>query len=496
MDIILASSEVVPFAKTGGLADVAGALPRELNRLGNRVTVFLPAYGHCHRAGLPIEPTDVELEIPLGSKLVEGRLLRSQLPDSDVVVYLVDQPDYFHRDELYTFSGKDFQDNCERFVFFCRGVLESIRLLGLNPQLIHANDWQTALIPALLRTEYSEVPQYEKIASLITIHNLAYQGIFWHWDMLLTGMDWKYFNWKQMEFYGKLNLLKTGIAFADIINTVSPTYAKEIQTPEQGCGLHHALQFRSNEIFGIINGIDPKEWNPKTDSHLPANYDVNDFEEGKRACKEHLQKEGGLPVDHTLPLVGIVGRLAEQKGWSLIIPVMEKWLASRDVQWIVLGTGQPEYHDALAGLAEKYPDKLALTLDFSNQLAHQIEAGSDIFLMPSQYEPCGLNQMYSMAYGTIPVVRRTGGLADTVVHANHETVANQTANGFWFENFSESELESALDEAVRVYSVEKETWSQLIRTGMNHDWSWTASAKAYQALYQHTLAKHSSRLPA
>ncbi len=489
MDILFASSEATPFAKTGGLADVAGALPRELSRLGHRVTVFLPAYRSCLNSGIPIEPTEIEFEIPLGTKLVEGNLLHSRLPGSDVTFYLVNQPDYFDRKHLYTVKGKDYVDNCERFVFFCRSVLESVRMLDLSPEIIHANDWQTGLIPALLKTEYVGTATFENIASLITIHNLAYQGSFWHWDMLLTGLDWKYFNWRQMEFYGQLNLLKTGIAFADAISTVSPTYAQEIQTPAQGCGLHDTLQHRSDELTGILNGIDVNDWNPQTDPVLAANYDVTNFVAGKSACKAVMQKESGLVADQNIPMIGIIGRLESQKGWSLILPVMKQWLETLDVQWVILGTGQADYQAVLNRLKRTYPDKLALTLDFSNELAHQIEAAADIFLMPSEFEPCGLNQMYSMAYGTVPVVRRTGGLADTVVNATTETIADKTANGFSFQPFTVEDLESSIALAVDMFVNDRSTWNQLIETGMRCDWSWAASARKYVELYKQTVTR-------
>ena len=333
-----------------------------------------------------------------GSSSVSGQLLRGKLPESNVTVYFVQQTDYFDRDQLYGENGKDDTDNCERFVFFSRSVLDSLRLLDYQPDLIHVNDWQVGLIPALLKIEYAGTPGYETVSSLLTIHNLAYQGSFWHWDMLLTGLDWKYFNWKELEFHGRLNLLKSAIVFADSINTVSPTYAREIQTPEHGCGLESVLGFRSSVLSGILNGIDKTEWNPATDDRIALNYDKSSWLQGKAVCKAVLQDEMKLPQVPDVPLVGIVGRLAVQKGWSLIIPVLQRWLETRSVQWVVLGTGQPEYHQALSKLHRAFPDKLSVELGFSNDLAHRIESGADIFLMPSQYEPCGLNQMYSLTY--------------------------------------------------------------------------------------------------
>lgn len=496
MNILLASSEVVPFAKTGGLADVCGALPGEIEELGHQVTVFMPAFRSIHQANTKIESTDIRLEIPLGNKIVTGTLLTSKLPGTNVTVYFVDQPHFFDRDGLYGSDGQDYEDNCQRFIFFSRAVLESIRLLQLDTHLIHANDWQTGLIPALLHCEYAENSIYENIASLITIHNMAYQGSFWHWDMLLTGLDWKYFNWKQMEHFGQLNLLKTGIVFADSINTVSPTYAHEIQTPEQGCGLEGTLIHRARDLSGILNGIDTNEWNPATDPHLPTNFHPPsqpgqpisaESLQAKTICKTDLQAESKLKQDPDTPLVGIVGRLASQKGWSLILPVMRNWLQHTDVQWVVLGTGDPDYHHVLNSLHRQHPHQLSVTLDFSNELAHRIEAGADMFLMPSEYEPCGLNQLYSMAYGTIPVVRRTGGLADTVVNATVESIENGTANGFSFDEFTHSAMEHALSKAVRMYYEDRETWNGLMSTGMASDWSWSSSAQKYCELYANTI---------
>jgi starch synthase len=494
MNILLASSEVVPFAKTGGLADVAGALPQELEKLGHNVTVFMPSYACVHKVGMMIEPTGVELKIPVNQDIVIGRLLKSKIPDTKVDVYFVEHAEYFDRPQLYGEQGSDYPDNCERFTFFCRSVLESIRLLGLDVDVIHANDWQTGLLPALLKCEYAENPIYSDIASLITIHNLAYQGVFGPEKMATTGLDQKFFNWQQMEFYGKLNLLKTGLVFSDSINTVSPTYSIEIQGSEQGCGLEGILQQRAKCLTGIINGIDVTDWNPKTDHHIPANFDAN-FDpktgpEGKAICKSELQKESKLEVNPEIPLIGIVGRLAVQKGWSLILPVLREWLATENVQWVILGTGDPDYHHVLTSLHRSHPSKLGLTLGFSNEFAHRIEAGSDVFVMPSEYEPCGLNQMYSMAYGTVPVVRRTGGLADTVINASPESIENGTATGFSFDEFKKTSLENALAKAVRMYRDDPVRWRQLMLNGMKRDWSWSASAKKYESLYRQTKLRH------
>ncbi|MCA9215237.1 MAG: glycogen synthase, partial [Planctomycetales bacterium] len=401
--------------------------------------------------------------------------------------YFVQQDDYFDRAELYRENGEDYRDNCERFVFFSRAVLESIRLLDLKIDLIHANDWQTGLIPAYLKIEYDRAPGYDNIASLLTIHNMAYQGQFWHWDMLLTGIDWKYFNWHQMEFYGGLNLLKTGLVFADSINAVSPTYSEEIQNTSLGCGLEDVLFNRRDALSGIIDGVDYNVWNPAIDSHIASTYSPESWQDGKAACKAALQREFGLPENAGTPLLGIVGRLAEQKGFDLISQVMEHWVQWNDVQWVILGTGEPKYHELLKRLSSQFPDKLAVRLEFSDDLAHKIEAGADIFVMPSQYEPCGLNQLYSLKYGTVPVVHKTGGLADTIADANGENLATGRANGFSFSNYDAGGLEHALNRACETFRHDKPMWAQLVATGMRQDWSWKTSAQKYVELYEQTV---------
>ncbi len=486
MKILFVASEAVPFAKTGGLADVSGALPIELERLGHQVTLILPGYQGIHAAGIPIEPTGVSFEVAIGSKTVSGSFLKSQLPASGVTVYFVDQPQYYDRPGLYQEDGEDYRDNCERFVFFLRGVLEAVRLLELDVDVIHANDWQTGLVPAYLKIEYRGVPGYEQIGTLFTIHNMAYQGMFWHWDMLLTGLDWKYFNWQQMEFFGNLNLLKTGLIFADRLNTVSPRYAEEIQTAPLGCGLEGVLQQRRAVLSGIVNGVDYREWDPQTDPNLPANYGPDTFAKGKTACKAALQTELDLPVVPRTPLLAFIGRLTDQKGVDLLAATVRDWVQTHDAQWVFLGTGDPSYHEQFAMLAERFPRKVAARLEFSNLLAHRIEAGADIFVMPSRFEPCGLNQLYSLKYGTVPVVRATGGLADTVVDWNEATAADGTATGFAFSEYSALALSESLQRACRVYAA-PENWCRLVQAGMRQDWSWATSARQYVELYEQTV---------
>lgn len=489
MNILLATTEAVPFAKTGGLGDVAGALPNELARLGCNVTVVMPAFRHIYGAGRAIEGVEATFDVPVGGKVIRGRVLKSTLPGDLVTVYFIDQPTYFDREHLYGEGGKDYPDNCERFVFFSRAVLELIRVLKLQVDVVHVNDWQTGLIPAYLATEYRESPEHENLASVLTIHNMAYQGRFWHWDMLLTGLDWSHFNWRELEYYGDINLLKAGIVFADAINTVSPRYASEIQTPEQGYGLEGVLQSRASVLRGIINGIDEGEWNPETDPHIARNYSVDTWRVGKESCKASLQKELHLAPIPNAPLVGMVGRLASQKGWDLILALMERWIEHADIQWAILGSGDHSYHDKLQKLAARYPGKIGLRLEFSNALAHRIEAGSDLFLMPSHYEPCGLNQLYSLRYGTVPVVHETGGLADTIVNLTDATRNTRTATGFSFSKYHVDSLADSLHYALECYRHDPGTWTQLVETGMNRDWSWKRSAREYVNLYEDAVRR-------
>lgn len=486
MNVLFATAEAVPFCKTGGLGDVCGSLPTELVSRGIRPTIVLPGFRQALESGRPIERTGIEFEVPIAGRAVAGSLLKSYLPNSEVPVYLVEQPGYFDRPGLYGEGGGEYKDNCERFVFFNRAVLEAIELVAPDTQVVHAHDWTTGLLPVYLKTLAGRNVAYDQIASLFTIHNLAYQGAFWHWDMELTGLDWKYFNWQQMEFYGQLNFMKSALVFADALSTVSPTYAKEIQHQEHGCGLDGVLQDRSRDLFGVLNGCDYSVWNPETDPHIAKQYSADDFVAGKAECKRALQEELGLPQRPEVPLISIVGRLADQKGFDLIAPLIPQFAQRGAVQWAILGTGEPKYHQLLADLAERYPEQLAVRLEFSNPLAHRLEAGGDLFLMPSRYEPCGLNQMYSLRYGTVPVVRATGGLADTITDATDHTLATGTANGFSFVEYTADALAGTIERALSLYRT-PDAWRRLVRTGMNQDWSWQSSAEQYRRVYGETL---------
>lgn len=492
LNIAFVASEAVPLAKTGGLADVCGVLPRELAKLGHKCVLFLPGYRRALASGLPLEVTDYGFTIPMGGRHMACRLLKTQLPGSEVDVILVDQPQYFDRDALYGDAQGDYRDNCERFAFFCRAVVHAIEQMGLRPDIVHCHDWQTGLVPAYIATGTGGYSWMPGASSIMTVHNLGYQGRFWHYDMVHTGLDWQYFNWKQMEFYGDVSFLKTGLVFSDAVTTVSPTYAQEIRTPEHGCGLDGVLRDRGDTFVGIVNGVDYEVWNPATDRWLPQTYDINNWRIGKRDCKQQLRAELGLSSSDTV-LVGIVSRLAAQKGWDLIIPLMQRWLQSpRPVQWVVLGTGEEPIETELKQLADHNRARLAARLEFSESLAHRIEAASDIFLMPSQYEPCGLNQLYSLRYGTVPVVHATGGLTDTVLDASPANLSQGIATGFAFDGYRLDELERTLGRAIEICRTEPSLWAKLVENGMQQDWSWHRSALQYAELYERTAASKRS----
>ncbi|MGL4513122.1 MAG: glycogen synthase GlgA [Lacipirellulaceae bacterium] len=482
MNILFATTEAVPFCKTGGLGDVCGSLPLALAARGLRPTLIMPGFRHALESGQRIEPTGVRFELQIGRKMVAGEYLRSTLPGSDVPVILVEQHHYFNRPQLYRERDEDYRDNCERFVFFNRAVLDAIERLDLRPDVLHCHDWPTGLLPAYLKTTHADVPALAGVASLFTIHNLAYQGNFWHWDMELTGLGWEHFNWQQLEFYGQLNFLKSGLVFADLLSTVSPRYAVEIQDPPMSCGMEGVLRQRRDELFGILNGADYDVWDPAIDPHIAANYSADDYAVGKPLCKAALQAELGLAQRPDAPLLASVGRLADQKGFDLIADVLPRLAKQSDAQWVLLGTGDQRYEALLTRLASEHPDRVAVRIGFSNELAHRIEAGADMFLMPSRYEPCGLNQLYSLKYGAVPIVRETGGLADTVTNATDATLAAGTANGFSFGDASSYALQMAIDRACRAYH-QPETWRQLVTTGMRQDWSWDRSAGLYTELY-------------
>ncbi|MEM9365400.1 MAG: glycogen/starch synthase [Planctomycetota bacterium] len=517
MNIVYLSSEVVPFAKTGGLADVCGALPREVAALGHRCHVIMPAFPSTKQTSNAVQTTNMSFAVPMSpGKLVGCRVLQTQLPDSQVPVWLLDQPQYFDRPSLYGDAWGDYKDNAERFAFFSRAAIMAMELLPWPVDVVHCNDWQTGIVPALLKARSPmERPRVESpsrigaaghatsseepflgrgqiatsdplanATTVLTVHNLAYQGEFPAEQFPWTGLGWDHFLPESFEFYGRLNFLKTGVVCADEITTVSPTYAKEITTSLHGCGLDPILRGRQDRLTGIINGVDNQVWNPSTDSHLFENYDVESWVSGKAANKRGLQSEVGLPIDSAVPLMGLVGRLASQKGWNMILPIIERHLKeNRPTQWVVLGSGDESIAQPLKKLSEAFPQQLAVYLGFSNALAHRIEAGADLFIMPSLYEPCGLNQLYSMIYGTPCVVTSTGGLVDTIVDANAETIAAGTATGFHMDGFDAEALDRCINRALHTRYHHPTDWQAIATNGMRQDWSWRSSAQEYLRVY-------------
>jgi len=474
--ILLISSEVEPFAKTGGLADVAGALPKALAGLGHDVRVLMPKYRGVERHAGSLTPIIPHLQVPIADRTAEGAWLEGRM-GAGIPIYFLAQDQYYDRDALYGTAEGDYWDNCERFVFFCRAAVEGLKHLGWIPQVIHANDWQTGLVPVYLETLYRDDPALAKIATLFTVHNLAYQGVFWHYDVPMTGLGWDLFTPAGIEYYGKLNFLKGGLVFGDLLTTVSRTYAREIQTPEFGCGLEGVLQERSQALHGVINGIDYEIWNPASDGAIPKGYTADDLQ-GKRACKAALQEELGL-AQEPAPLVGMVTRLVEQKGLTLVLDALPG-LRAEGVQLALLGSGEPALEEAFGDAAAKHAGRVAVRLGYDAALARRIYAGADCFLMPSRYEPCGLGQLISLRYGTIPLVRWTGGLADTVKEFD---LARETGTGFGFAPFSHEALLECAGRALAVFR-QPRLWQRLVRNAMAEDFSWEASAREYVSLYR------------
>lgn len=487
MRILEISPEVVPFAKTGGLADVVGTLPIALEGLGHQAAVLMPLYKQARDVARDLVPVGDPVSVPIGDTVRTGQLWKAVLPGTNIPAYLLQMDEFYNRDGLYGNASGDFRDNAERFIFLCRAGLEAVRRLGVHYDIVHAHDWQTALVPVYLKTHFARDPVFAGTRSVLTLHNLGYQGVFWHWDMKLTGLDWSLFNYRQLEYWGKINLLKGGMVFADALTTVSPRYAREIQTREFGYGLEGVLQDRGRDLRGIVNGIDTVEWDPATDRLLPERYSLQSLK-GKAACKAALQKKCGLAqLSH--PLFGFVGRLVEHKGIDLLVHMLEG-LLQLDIQVVVLGTGEDRYQKALTALATKQPKKMAVVIGFVNQLAHEIHAGADFFLMPSRYEPCGLNQLYGLRYGSVPIVRETGGLADTVVEATDANLANGTGTGFVFRNDSVEEFRAAVARAIKAYDGGNgAAWKTLLKNGMSQDWSWKRSAAEYAALFEGLVAR-------
>jgi len=488
LKILLVSPEVVPFAKTGGLADVAGALSKVLSRMGCDVKTILPKYKMVDEKKYGLEKLNCSLpEIRIGEKTTKFKIKKCHLSDSGAEYLFLENKEYFDRDELYSDkkTGQDYEDNDERFILFARGALETVRALNWKPDLIHCNDWQSAMIPAYLKTIFEEDQFFSKTATLLTIHNIAYQGNFPRSTFDKLGLDkGLFYPLSPFEYWGGLNFLKIGISYADLINTVSEKYSQEIQSgPEFGYGMEGILKDRSRDIYGVLNGADYEEWSPERDKLIPYNFGKGNLQV-KIKNKEFLLKQAGLGTDGNIPLIGMISRLADQKGFDLLYQIADK-LLSLQVKLVILGTGEQKYHLFLTELEKKYPDKAKIYLKYDNKLAHLIEAGSDIFLMPSRYEPCGLNQMYSLRYGTVPIVRETGGLADTIQDYDSQ---NQRGTGFVFKDYNGEELLSAIKRALVLFK-NRAAWTNLMIQGMEKDFSWEASAKKYLQLYNKAVEK-------
>ena len=483
-EVVFVTAELASLAQSGGLGDVSRALPRALAGLGFAVSVVLPLYRSVRERAIALEPAG-EIDMPTGERGV--RIFRAPGVLDPAILYLVEHDFYFDRPGLYGDSRGEYGDNLERFSFFSRSALEAIARLPLGADVVHANDWHTGLVPALLATVYATHPTLGDAASVFTIHNLAYQGRFGVERLAATGLPWSAFHIEGVEYYGGINLMKAGIAYADAITTVSRRYAEEICTPEYGEGLDGLLRARRDHLFGILNGIDDEVWNPETDPHIAERYGARTLD-GKRACKYALAREMALTTSAETPLVGMVSRLSAQKGCDILLGVAEDVLAL-GVALVVLGAGERALEDGLRALAARHPGRVAVRIGFDEPLAHRIEAGADMFLMPSRYEPSGLNQMYSLRYGTVPVVRATGGLADTVRDPSEDP---ERPNGFKFVRPWGTDLVAALRRAVAAYA-DGRVWERSMRTGMAEDFSWRRSARSYGDLYRRIFSLHSSR---
>ncbi|HET7004520.1 MAG TPA: glycogen synthase GlgA [Candidatus Binatia bacterium] len=479
MKIAMIASEANPFAKTGGLADVLGTLSVALEHLGHEVTVILPAYRCALQGGFALQETGTTVTVPVADRHESGTILRSMI-GKNVSALLIRADRYFDRDFLYGTATKDYPDNAERFTFFCRAALE---LLRQDPaDIIHAHDWQAALAIVFLKTQAASYRETAGAKTVFTIHNLGFQGIFPQSEWKLFNLDKVFFTPQFLEFYDAINLMKGALVFADKLTTVSPTYAQEIMTPNQGFGLEGIIQQRAADLVGILNGVDYSDWNPWTDSFIKHHYGKNSLTI-KDDCKKSLCEAVGLPHRPATPLLAMISRLTVQKGFDLVEAVFDN-LMERDVQFILLGSGEPRFENFFNAAAARYGDRVAIRIGFDERLAHQIEAGADLFLMPSRYEPCGLNQMYSLKYGTPPIVRAVGGLKDSVQDYDP---ANNSGTGFVFTSDDADALLGAIDRGLLAYR-DKANWTALRRRAMAMDFSWERSAQHYRDIYKSLLS--------
>ncbi|HEY63066.1 MAG TPA: glycogen synthase [Caldilineae bacterium] len=480
LKILFLSAEVVPFAKTGGLADVAGSLPKAIRALGHDIRIAMPRYGRVSPDRFDLRPKLDPFPVPLDDMEEPASILEGHIGE-DVPVYFVENARLFDREGIYMYP-----DDAERFIFYCRAALEMCRQMGWRPDVIHCNDWHTAIIPNWMQTVYRDDPFFKDTATLYTIHNLAYQGIFGYRVLEIAGLE-EYGFIAHPDLAPDLNdvvdLMARGILFADIINTVSERYAREILTPEFGERLDPILRDRRDRLFGVLNGIDYEVFNPATDPHIASRFD-SDHLEARRPNKAALQREAGLPEREDIPLIGAISRLSDQKGFDLIAEIIDAWMQHVPSQFILLGTGEQRYHELFEGIQERYPDRVAVFLTFNAPLAQRIYAGTDMFLMPSRFEPCGLGQMIAMHYGSVPIVRATGGLADTVRDYDPRT---GEGNGFSFKSYDALALYAALVRAVETFKY-RDVWRRLMLRGMRADFSWQRSARKYVDLYYRAIA--------
>ncbi len=485
--ICYVSSEVEPFAKTGGLADVAGALPVALKELGQDIRLMMPKFKIINERKFVLREVIRlrEVKIELGGQEYVANGKTAFLPNSKVHVYFLSIPEFFDRKGMYLDpeTNKDYPDNAERFAAFSKAVLETLKLLYWQPDIIHCNDWQTALIPFYLKYHYKDDEFFQKTRTLLTIHNMSFQGVFPKEKAPILGIPEEMVaEGGEFELFGNLNLLKGGILFADKLSTVSKTYAKEITTdPDYGFGLEKILASRKKDLFGILNGVDYSVWDPRVDKYIPTHYDLESLEK-KIENKKALCEQNDLPFNPEVPVIGIISRMTTQKGFDLLAEAMDE-LMKLEVQMVILASGDPLLEKQFEKLSKKFPKKLALNLRFDNRMAHLIEAGSDMFLMPSRFEPCGLNQLYSLRYGTVPIVRETGGLADTVVDPQK---SKTRANGFTFKEYTPQALLEAVERAVEAFH-DKNTWVKLQKNGMKLDFSWKSSAEKYLEVYEKAM---------
>lgn len=482
--ILFAASEVAPFAKTGGLGEVTGDLPRYIKKAGHDVRIVMPRYYSIDPVLFGLTRLPGILVVPMGkSSHMYCSVWQGHLPKSTVPVYFLEHEELYGRDGIYGVNNEGFQDNDLRFIFLSRATLELPKFLNWNPDLIHAHDWHTAAIPIYLNTLYRKEPRFATTASILTIHNMQYQGNFPPACMETLGIDWKHFNFLELEHHDRVNLLKGGIYHATLLNTVSRGYAREIQTPAFGWGLEGVLSDRKVDLRGILNGVDYTEWNPEHDRYIPAHYSKENLT-GKAFCKQMLQRRFGLP-ERDVPLFGIVSRMVPQKGTDLIAEALHKMLAL-DIQVVIVGNGEPWAHFYFGEAAYNNPNKLGCYIGYDNPLAHLVEAGSDFFIMPSSFEPCGLNQMYSLAYGTPPLVRATGGLDDSVENFDEERL---TGDGFKFHSHTAAALYDTIGWATWTYFHNKKGLTALQHNGMTKRFTWEAASEAYLTMYQEALRR-------